>query len=417
MATAAFKSTTKRYQENNSNSAAGGHRRSRSLSHFGRYNSEISSSAPSALRQNKIHINDQDEDQELNIKPPSRNVSPPRESSVTETRGFASRRGRSVSRYQTESANDSQSETEKKLQRGRSVIRNGVSRHTVNPTENGRRRQRSVSVARHYQYSDSTSESDMDRTYNWTGSNRLNSNATKDGQRHTSEKLSGGGIVKPQRGLRRCSSQTDLLRSYDNHSSYGSSLTDDEGLDVTHGDQGEEKIIRAVYAQMKTSVKKNTPLTTSKGSNDLLKPNSPDVRKNHTAKLEQSEKRARNLRTELAVEEHRRQELTKVLKELLSGTKPAQMERPSRRRRNSADRKQLSKALNEEAQNYIDEFLSMSNIEDSEFSSSFEEEQYNTGAHGRKIEDNGLCQDSLLHVESTEKCLLSAQHVPLSVEE
>ncbi|GLJ07803.1 hypothetical protein SUGI_0074350 [Cryptomeria japonica] len=481
MATAAFKSTTKRTQvgsqENNTSLAAGnnsgkpgskpagGHRRSRSLSHFGRYSSEISSSAYSVLRQ--IDIDNKDE--ELSDKPSdSSNVSPIRGSNVgpfvNTVRGSSAavdsppvretQRGRSVSRHQTDIAADNYSEAEKLQRRGRSVNRYGASNHTANPSNDGRRRQRSVSVVRQHQYSDSTSESDMDATYQWTSSNRPKNNAAVEGQRHISEKLSGRDVVKPQRGLRRCSSQTDLSRSYDNHSSYGSSLTDDEGLDVTHNDQGEEKIIRAVYAQMKslrsdhptgdmdaadlleamrsevrnaiaelkneikqTGAQKNTQSATSKGSSDLLKPKSADVRKNYTAKLEQSEKRTRNLRTELAVEEQRRQELGKILKELLSGPKPAQTERPSRRRRNSADRKQLSKSLNEEAQKYIDEFLSMPNMEDSELSSSFEEEQYNATSHGRKIEDTGICQESLQKIENAEKCSHSTQHVPLSVED
>ena len=56
----------------------------------------------------------------------------------------------------------------------------------------------------------------MDLTYQWATSNRPKSNVAVDGQKHISEKLSGRDGVKPQRGLRRCSSQTNLSRPYNN---------------------------------------------------------------------------------------------------------------------------------------------------------------------------------------------------------
>ena len=97
-------------------------------------------------------------------------------------------------------------------------------------------------------------------------------------------------------------------------------------------------------------------------------------RKDYTAKLEQSEKRARDLCAELAADEQRRQELARIVVELLPESKPSKTKRPSRTRRNSADRKDMSECLNEEAQKYFDEFINVSNFEDSEFSS-FEEER------------------------------------------
>lgn len=106
-----------------------------------------------------------------------------------------------------------------------------------------------MSVAR-YQYSDS--ESDMDSVYSRKERYRLNNLATVNGWRSVTEKVAGGDMPKPQRGLRRCSSQRDLLRPYDSHQSYTSALTDDEGADTRSSDNGEEKTIRAVYAQMKS---------------------------------------------------------------------------------------------------------------------------------------------------------------------
>lgn len=278
-----------------------------------------------------------------------------------------------------------------------------------------------MSVAR-YQYSDS--ESDMDSVYSRKERYRLNNLATVNGWRSVTEKVAGGDMPKPQRGLRRCSSQRDLLRPYDSHQSYTSALTDDEGADTRSSDNGEEKTIRAVYAQMKSfrsdhpigdmdavslyeamrsevrhavseirseikqsTVRKNPSALNRKDPNELLVPNTTDVinvvsdaRKDYTAKLEQSEKRARDLCAKLAAEEQRRQELARIVGELLPESKPSKTKRSSRTRRNSADRKNMSECLNEEAQKYFDEFINISNFEDSEFSS-LEEERRLVPAH------------------------------------
>lgn len=438
MATSAFKSRTKRTQigsqENNSNSnsnssapspnAAGGHRRSRSLSHYPRYYPEISST--SVLRQIDLQNTNK-------VKSPtSRHASPTRDLKLGRcvntgpdvTTGQGRRgRGRSVCRSQTDSTTESPSETEIVKRRGRSA----APRQTVLPHENGRRRERSVSVAR---YQESDSESDMDSVCSRTERYRLNNLATINGRKCVTEKASGGDMPKPQRGLRRCSSQRNLSRPYDSHQSYTSALTDDEGPDTRCSDNGEEKTIRAVYAQMKSfrsdhptgdmdaislyeamrsevrhavseirseikqqsSVRKNSSAPNIKDSDELLKLNSNDVthvvsgiRKDYTAKLEQSEKRARDLCAELAAEEQRRQELARIVGELLSESKPSKTKRPSRTRRNSADRKDMSECLNEEAQKYFDEFINISNFEDSEFSS-FEEECCRAPAHCIKTE-------------------------------
>lgn len=304
--------------------------------------------------------------------------------------------------------------------------RSAAPRQTVPAHDNGRRRERSVSVAR---YQDSDSESDMDSVYNRTERYRLNNLETVNGQRCVTEKVAGGDMPKPQRGLRRCSSQRDLSRPYDSHQSNTLALTDNESLDTRSSDNGEEKTIRAVYSQMKSfrsdhpigdldavslyeamrsevrhavseirseikqsTVRKNLSAPNRKDSNELLKPNTTDaihvvsdVRKDYTAKLEQSEKRARDLCAELAAEEQRRQELARIVGELLPESKPSKTKRSSRTRRNSADRKDMSECLDEEAQKYFDEFINISNFEDSEFSS-FEEELCHAPAHCIKTE-------------------------------
>lgn len=470
MATSAFKSRTKRTQigsqENNSNSnnnssapspkAAGGHRRSRSLSHYPRYYPEISST--SVLRQidlqnaNKVK------------SPTSRNASPTRNfkpGSCVNTgpdgiTGQGRRgRGRSVCRSQTDSTTESPSETEIVKRRGRSA----APRQTVLPHENGRRRDRSVSVAR---YQDSDSESDMDSACSRTERYSLNDLATVNGRRCVTEKVAGGDMPKPQRGLRRCSSQRNLSRPYDSHQSYTSALTDDEGPDTRSSDNGEEKTIRAVYAQMKSfrsdhptgdmdavslyeamrsevrhavseirseikqsTVRKNSSAPNRKDSDELLTPNTTDVthvsdiRKDYTAKLEQSEKRARDLCAELAAEEQRRQELARIVGELLPESKPSKTKRPSRTRRNSADRKDMSECLNEEAQKYFDEFINISNFEDSEFSS-FEEERCRAPSHCIKTEAKkdyeGIRPDITNTGDVNANGLNNIQQLPVAVE-
>eukprot|EP01018_Ginkgo_biloba_P025716 Gb_30785 [translate_table: standard] len=525
MAMSAFKSTTKRTQigsqENNSSisspkaktesNKAGGHRRSRSLSHFPRHYAEFTAS--SVLRQIDV--------QNTKEKPPtSRNASPVRDfnpgrfvntvrgsavpehlsSHVTHRGDSKSRRGRSVSRHQTDSANDSPSEAEVVQRRGRSVTRNAPKQPAPLP-DNGRRR-RSVSVSRH-QYSDSEqiwedwrvrvpgfvhptaglrepgmhpilgAQSDIDPVSNQAGWNRLNNLGTADGQRHVSKKVAASDLPKYQQGLRRCLSQMDLSRSYDGYSSYASTLTDDDGLEMHSNDHAEEKTIKAVYAQMKSFrsdhptgdmdavglyeamrsevrhavgeirfeleqaiAKKSLSASAASGSHDSLEPKTTDViqavadiRKDYTAKLEQSEKRARDLWAELAVEEQRCQELARIVEELLPEPKSSQTQRPLRRRKvqdelpstslkvNSADRKKESKCLNEEAQKYFDEFVSISKIEDSEISS-FEEEQNEAPTHGVKTEANRSCYGLIQEITKMEnaKCSCIIQKAPLPAE-
>lgn len=303
----------------------------------------------------------------------------------------------------------------------------------------------------------------MDSVYSRKERYRLNNLATVNGQRSVTEKVAGGDMPKPQRGLRRCSSQRDLSRPYDSHQSYTSALTDDEGPDMRSSDNGEEKTIRAVYAQMKSfrsdhpigdmdavslyeamrsevrhavseirseikqsTVRKNPSELNRKDSNELLMPNTTDVinvvsdvRKDYTAKLEQSEKRARDLCAKLAAEEQRRQELARIVGELLPESKPSKTKRSSRTRRNSADRKNMSECLNEEAQKYFDEFINISNFEDSEFSS-FEEEHRLATAHCIKTEAKkdyeGILPDITNIVDVNANGLNNIQQLHVSVE-
>ncbi|KAK9912271.1 hypothetical protein M0R45_036141 [Rubus argutus] len=88
---------------------------------------------------------------------------------------------------------------------------------------------------------------------------------------------------------------------------------------------------------------------------DLVNPSAVelvlDIRREYAKKLEQSKERARKLQSDLAVEEHRGQELSRILKEA------------------SIERRKMSKRLTEEALAYFDECVSLSTFDSSDFSS------------------------------------------------
>ncbi|XP_042515097.1 uncharacterized protein LOC122089429 isoform X2 [Macadamia integrifolia] len=94
-----------------------------------------------------------------------------------------------------------------------------------------------------------------------------------------------------------------------------------------------------------------------------------DIRKEYASKLEQSQERARKLQAELAIEEHRGQELNRILKEILPDPKSLNTQKPQPRRKTSIERRKMSKRLTEEAMNYFDECVSISTFDSSDFSS------------------------------------------------
>lgn len=95
-----------------------------------------------------------------------------------------------------------------------------------------------------------------------------------------------------------------------------------------------------------------------------------DIRREYAIKLEESEERARKLRADLAIEEHRGQELDRILKEILPDPKTSGVQRSRRGRRTSNERKRMSKRLTDEAMAYFDECVSLSTFDSSDFSAS-----------------------------------------------
>ncbi|XP_038690276.1 uncharacterized protein LOC119989050 isoform X2 [Tripterygium wilfordii] len=94
-----------------------------------------------------------------------------------------------------------------------------------------------------------------------------------------------------------------------------------------------------------------------------------DIRREYAKKLEQSQERARKLRADLAVEEHRELELSRILKEVLPDPKSSSLQKSRPGRKASIERRKMSKRLTEEAMAYFDECVSISTFDSSDFSS------------------------------------------------
>ncbi|XP_028765141.1 uncharacterized protein LOC114723154 isoform X2 [Neltuma alba] len=288
------------------------------------------------------------------------------------------RRGRSVSRKSSGVIND-----------GRGNSDYGANRDGGSDAHTGRRR--SLSVVR-YQISDS--ESDPDHSRN--SKSRVNLRSIDVANKPIHKTVASDQTPV----LRRSLSQKDM-RSYDGYSSQSSVLTDEEGAGA-HLSQNATENIQTIYAQKKAAnsgmdggfhkatqkelrhsvdvIKtKNEkvglkPRTSTLATVDRLLSNNSDVlhsvsciRMNYETELEQSEKRKQDLLAEIVLEEQRGRELSKIVKELLPDKKNEAIQKPSRARKRSNDRNRMSKRLTEEAERYIEDFIS--NVEDTDISS------------------------------------------------
>ncbi|XP_068637081.1 uncharacterized protein [Aristolochia californica] len=398
MASAAFKSNTKRTpigsastaEDAGSSNRAGLHRRSRSLSRYSRRcpppEPDSERLAPrggfvNTVRGSRLTDISLDDlaDEFFAVKEDAQRSRVGRRVSSAGLNGDAIvRRGRSVSRSH-----------------GKGNSADSLSSKGVSDTYSWRRR--SVSVAR-YQQSDS--ESERDRSHNSSSHEKIKNLSSRNCQRSTTATPT---IPNHQHALRRSLSQIDLLPSHDGYSSYSSALTDDEALD-TRQKNGYEKTIRAVYSQKKSehpcgeavgtglfeamrkevrhavdeirteleqAMVKAKPAMSVHGNN--LQSDGSDVvlamgeiRKNYSMKLEESEKRKQDLLAELSAEEQRSCDISKIVRELLPETKKTP-EMTSQARKRSNDRVRMSRRLTEEAEKYFEDFIS--NVEDTDFSS------------------------------------------------
>ncbi|KAL1084608.1 hypothetical protein V6Z11_D09G276100 [Gossypium hirsutum] len=342
MATSAFKSTTRRASlptspgdSSSSNRSSSGHRRARSLSRFSRRVPGVG-----------------DDDNEPTPAPRSRG----RFVNTVRGSGFpeislddlavelfdSSLRGRSVSRMDDVTPRNGKGGgggESVAQRRGRSVSRQGSRGSVVNNGAGGRftsdtassRRRRSVSVVR-YQISDS--ESDLDQLQNPSNRPSMKSSIGGNNQLSSTHKPTASNN---RQGLRRSLSQKDL-KYHDGYSS---------------------------MVKTKNSGTANV---------DTLQPDNSDViqaistaRRKCTTKLEKSEKRRQDLLAEILLEEQHGRELSKIVKELLPEPKSSIVEKPVRARKRSNDRYRMSRQLTEEAEKYIEDFIS--NVEDTDISS------------------------------------------------
>ncbi|KAL5076494.1 hypothetical protein RYX36_015478 [Vicia faba] len=353
MATAAFKSTTKRIpvgEDSHASSSSLHHRRSRSLSRPARpLSSRDSDSDLAAPRGNFVNTVRGSGFPEISL-----------DDLAIEFFDSANR-GRVNSR-------SSESETPS-LRRGRSVSRrsSGVGEDRRSSIGGGgktssdasSRRRRSVSVVR-CQISDS--ESDLDRSQN--SKSRANLKNIDIGN-----KVMHKPVALDQRHvLKKSLSQKDL-RSYDGYSSHSSVLTDDEGASAHLKKSGSEKL-RAVHSHKAAGKSRASPLSLG----DRLLSNNSDavqavssVRRSYETELEQSEKRKQDLLAEIVFEEQRGRELSKIVNELSPPKKSNSIPEPPRARKKSNDRNRMSMRLTEEAERYIEDFIS--NVEDTDISS------------------------------------------------
>ncbi|CAB4280555.1 unnamed protein product [Prunus armeniaca] len=412
MATSAFKSTTKRTpigaskspaEDSASSNRKSSHRRSRSLSCFSRGLPERTPAvedfdenpAPKGRFVNTVRgsgfpeISLDDLAIELFDASGNRGRSIARGSEATPTSSASQRRGRSVSRHSSRVGGGGDV-------RG-SASNNSGGERVISESKGNSRPRRSVSVAR-YQMSDS--ESDLDHSQNRSTAKSKNLSSANN-QTPLSRKSTDSNY---RQGLRRSLSQKDF-KCHDGYSSQSSVVTDDEGRDAYSNKNGVEKTIRAVYSEKKAEhpvgndVKsgfyeamrkelrhaveeirtelelangKTKPTVSAAGD---LRSNSKDVlqavssiRKNYSSKLEQSEKRKQDLLAEIVLEEQHSRELSKIVKELLpEPNNIVGADKPLRTRRRNNDRGRVSKRLTEEAERYIEDFIS--NVEDTDISS------------------------------------------------
>ncbi|XP_042058424.1 uncharacterized protein LOC121802789 isoform X1 [Salvia splendens] len=341
------------------------------------------------------------------------------------------RRGRSVSRSRGDgvSISSAASDASSRRRRSVSVARNrGNDAPATDKDDAGTRRRRSLSVARGIGKAVPTGDKDSDAgtrrrrslsvaRYQISDSEVwLLSSLSDSSNRATMIAPNGGNTRLPLASkttsssyhrLGRSRSQIDLSLIPDGYSSQSSALTDDESKDTHFGRNGFEKIIRAVHAPKKAdhpseevangelyeamrkelryavqeirtelnqAMGRNQTAAVSNESNDCsLSENSKTrqdsftIREKYAHKLEQLEKRKKNLLTEMLLEEQCGVEVSETYEELPNSRASAVTEKLPQARKRSSDRSGMSERLIKDAERYFEDFIS--NIEDTDLSS------------------------------------------------
>lgn len=304
------------------------------------------------------------------------------------------------------------------------------------------RRERSASVTRYpvsSQSLNSEREAERDSRYSTKFNNRKPPDSVLHGRRDVglvrTRSSSSDALQKPK-GLRDRSSHLSPFDLSDNCDVSVSCSFEDRLSTASSLSEAEEKTIRAVCEQMK-SMKGNCLQGHSSASdiydiiqyevrravqdihNDLL--NAPqssadaagssiidippelvnpgaielvDLRSEYIKKLEQSQERARKLRADLAVEEHRELELGRILREVIPAPKT------SMRRKASIERRRMSKRLTDDALAYFDECVSLSTFDGSDFSSLEETPPIHQVSSTTQVEDGTTPQEPAIGTSS-----------------
>ncbi|KAG5539305.1 hypothetical protein RHGRI_019763 [Rhododendron griersonianum] len=303
-------------------------------------------------------------------------------------------------------------------ERGRSVVRNSdhvgkkvvesgkkkdVPGRSLSRVDTGRRR-RSVSRS-HYAAYESEVERDSVVLFN------SRSKVSSDVGANRGKK---DNLVRNAADMRGRSTDRQPLKPKDTSASYLQVPNGEDGISAGSFLEAEEKTIKAVCEQMKTiqgdqmgrgdtaangiyetvrsevrraisdiqndlgSVIQRNNATSIACTNvadippDLVNPGAVelvlDIRREYATKFEESQERATKLRADLAVEEHRGQELSRILKEILPDPKTNNVQKSRPRRKHSSERTKMSKRLTEEAMAFFDECVSISTFDSSDFS-------------------------------------------------
>ncbi|XP_031381349.1 uncharacterized protein LOC116195998 isoform X2 [Punica granatum] len=171
--------------------------------------------------------------------------------------------------------------------------------------------------------------------------------------------------------------------------------------------------ISDIQSDLESSIRKNNPTAIASSDivdipPDLVNPGAVelvmDIRSEYAKKLEQE--RARKLRADLAVEEHRGEELSRILKEILPDPKASNSQKPRPARKASIERRKISKRLTEEAMAYFDECVSLSTFDSSDFSSPEDPPLRLVGDNKPVVSEN----ESVLGADSTMTATCDVNH-------
>ncbi|XP_027355128.1 uncharacterized protein LOC113865017 isoform X2 [Abrus precatorius] len=292
----------------------------------------------------------------------------------------------------------------------RSVARSAEPGRALSRADSGRRTRSAsqcpVSRRRHLNYSTSESEAECNdgSGLKLAGSNRKGDLVGR----------SKDGVTDQMKDLHTWSSRHSSVEVLDSFAATLSNLQthncDDEASTASSGFGSDEKTINAVFEQMKlvqadlpeasdiyetvrsevwraisdiqidleSAIQRNNATAiaitnVAEISPDLVNPGAVElvleIRREYAKKLEESQERARNLRADLAVEEHRGHELDRILKEVLPYPKTPNVQKSRPSRKSSIERRRMSKRLAEDAKAYFDECVSLSTFDSSDFSS------------------------------------------------